>query len=297
MPLAYLDVVAPDGLTSERLHETGVRAVVSAPGLIGATAVRGGADELPEADGVIEPEDLWRSGRVIVVTGEIWGATPEASRLEFAAIDKAFRAGDHARGVLARFRWDDAASPDLQGWVRLVGDLTAIDTPGSSMIAYQAQLRAASPYWTSQTQKSATVGAQTATVGLPVPLPVPLPLTVGGGGASVACSNTGNGKAWPVITITGSITGPVVQNMATGALLAFPGLTLGDGQQLVIDTDPISESVTVAGATSAGSLRWDDAEFPGIDANSTQSFLFYGIGGGYGAGTTMTVAWRDTYTT
>lgn len=294
MSLAYLDLY-PEGGQAERLHETGSRAIADDQGLLGTTRVRGDADDLPEADGGIEPLDLYLGSRIITLSGEVWGATVQAARAEFAAIDVALRWSHHKR-LLMLFRLDDAAAVDLQGYVRLIGDLPTRFQGGTAVLEYQAQLRAADPYWVSQSQKSGVVGAPSTSGGIPTPLPTPIP-TGSGGGNTIAVTNVGNADAWPVITVQGPINGPVVENLTRGELLAFPALVVGAAQTLVIDTNPVTEAVTVGGLPVVGSLRWDDAVFPRITALKTETFRFYGLGGGYDASTNMTVAWRDTYTT
>lgn len=57
--------------------------------------------------------------------------------------------------------------------------------------------------------------------------------------ASATVNNTGDVEAWPVWTITGPGTNPVLRNVTTGQVTAFE-TTLVSGQQLILDTRPVA---------------------------------------------------------
>ena len=293
MLLAYLDFV-PEVGPAVRAHETASRAIASAPGLMGTTQPRGDFFDLVEEDGGIEPDMMWTAPRTFIIDFEVWAADLEAARIEFAMVDAAMRASHHQK-VLMRWQPDNPGSPHLQGYVKLISAVPP-EIPWEGSWRGQAQLRAASPYWVSQTLRSSTIGAPSFTVGLETPLITPIPTGADVGAALIACQNLGNARSCPVIKITGPVIGPTVENLDTGASLSFPTLNLGAGQVLVIDTDPQASDVfTVNGDATGVSPDWETADFPRIEADETQTLKFYGLGGGYGSETAMTVEWRDTY--
>jgi hypothetical protein len=91
--------------------------------------------------------------------------------------------------------------------------------------------------------------------------PTSFPLTFGSssGGGSLIVNNTGNMEMRPIITITGPVTNPVVENETLGEFLSFAntnvGYTLANGEQLVIDTDAHSVMFFPLDATIGASRR------------------------------------------
>jgi hypothetical protein len=75
-------------------------------------------------------------------------------------------------------------------------------------------------------------------------------------------TNTGQVEAWPVWTINGPCSEPVVRNLTTGEVFALVGLSLAVGDVVTIDTRPRRKSVRRADGTnlwplaSAGSALW-----------------------------------------
>jgi hypothetical protein len=94
-----------------------------------------------------------------------------------------------------------------------------------------------------------------------VKFPVTFPLSFGSGGTStVSITNTGNISMNPIITITGPVTTPVIENETSGLLLQFAnpaqtGYTLNAGDTLVINTDAHTVFYYPSGATSGESVR------------------------------------------
>ncbi|GAA2141620.1 hypothetical protein GCM10009760_25980 [Kitasatospora kazusensis] len=138
------------------------------------------------------------------------------------------------------------------------------------------------------------------TYGVPASLPVApggrvyprvYPLTFGGTGTSgaVLATNTGNTAVWPLITVTGPCTSPVITNSATGAWIGA-ALTLGPTDVLTIDTD--QRTITLNGTASRrstlipGSTWWP--MLPGV----TQ--LTY-TAQGYAAASQSALAWRNAW--
>lgn len=280
-------------LGSTQLADTATRAVVRVEGLSGPPGVRGDTFPRPEADGVVEASaSQYLSERIISVEGEVWGATISAAWGEFDTLCAAFN------GVLStagNLRFQRAGGGiQLQCAVRLAGPVLQALEGGEALIRYQAQLRAADPLLYSQTEQSSTVGSPTTSGGFPLPVIFPIPFGTGASGGSLTATNGGNVATWPRIVIQGPVVGPVVVNSTTGQALYFDSLTLASGQTLTIECAPALRSALVAGASVLGSLRWADSDFLRL-AVGANTVSFYGIGGGYAAGTTMSVYWRDAY--
>lgn len=88
-----------------------------------------------------------------------------------------------------------------------------------------------------------------------ITFPITFPITFGGGVASGSLSlpNTGNAPAFPVFTLTGELSAPVITRSDTGQRLQFaPSFVLGDGQTLVVDTG--TRSVLMDGVSRRDAL-------------------------------------------
>lgn len=287
--LDYLDIGA------QRLHESGTRSLLRVAGLIGPTSMRGVLYDRPEDDGVVEPLAQFKGARIIILEGECWGASIAAAWSEFDLLAAEL---DGAVSADKTLKWRRAGGVvDLQGAVRLAGDVQPVLEEGNPKIAYQATVRAADPIWYSQTEQSTSVGQPTAEGGMPLPIIFPIPFGAGVSGGAASVTNAGNVPTWPRITVQGPIVGPVVYNLERDEQLYCDSLSLAAGQALVIECAPRMRSASVAGTSAMGSIRWADSEFPAISAAATETIGFYGIGGGYGAGTALTVAWRAGYLT
>lgn len=293
----YLD------LGATRLHETSARSVRRVEGLTGPPAVRGDWVDRPESDGWIIPPDLYLTGRTIVIEGEVWGP---AGVVDAAKIDSAWAewatlatAIEAARTSSLVMTWRNAGgSVDKQASVRLAGEVLPALTEADNgpFIRYQLMLRAASPTWASTTEQNTTIGAPTADGGMPLPVVFPIPFGLGGTGGSVVVTNDGNAIAYPRLVVQGPISGPVIESVTAGLELRFPTLLVGAGQTLTVECDPAGpRSATVGGANVLGTLDWGASSFFGLPPNVAQTIKFYGIGGGYGTGTTLTVYWRNAY--
>ncbi len=84
-----------------------------------------------------------------------------------------------------------------------------------------------------------------------ITFPITFPISFGGGIASgsLTLPNTGNAAAYPVFTLTGELSAPVITRADTGQKLQFaPSFVLADGQTLTIDTG--TRSVLLDGTVS-----------------------------------------------
>jgi hypothetical protein len=66
-------------------------------------------------------------------------------------------------------------------------------------------------------------------------------------GGSTVINNAGSETAWPVITLTGPLTNPVLTNTTTGEVLQLSPYTIGSGNVVRIDMD--AHTITLNGAS------------------------------------------------
>lgn len=85
----------------------------------------------------------------------------------------------------------------------------------------------------------------------PTFLPSLIPIKLGSSGilSGFSISNTGDYEAWPIWTIHGPGTNPVLTNNTTGKSTSFT-TTLGSSDVLVVDTRPLIKSVTLNGTVT-----------------------------------------------
>lgn len=282
-------------LDTSALSGTGNCDVSKVTGLAGiAGNIRGAAYDRPEADGGVEPENQYKSAKIVTVDGEVWGASVAEAWQAFRVLEAVM---DDCVQTAKLLKWKAAGDTvDLQMLVRLVHAQEPVldaDEQGP-FLRYQKAFRASWPYAESQESQSVVAAAPSSTSGMPFPIIFPLVFGTPTGG-TVAALNGGNARAWPVITITGPIVNPVVGNQDTGRYLYFDSLSVADGESLVITTNPSQRSAVVGGESKDGALRFSDSIWPSMTPGVTETWQLYGLGGGYTAATTMTVAWRDAY--
>lgn len=106
-------------------------------------------------------------------------------------------------------------------------------------------LYASDPFWY---DSQATVQSFVPSGAAPTFLPKLVPILLGSSGISSGFSiyNAGDFEAWPIWTIHGAGTNPVLTNSTTGKSTTF-SVTLGTNDVLIIDTRPLIKSVTLNG--------------------------------------------------
>jgi hypothetical protein len=164
------------------------------------------------------------------------------------------------------------------------GLYTAQSTPGAlQWVATDARLYAAGAALT------ATAGLPTAGGGgLVFPLVFPLVFGSGTSIADLVATNTGTVTTWPVFTITGPVTGPVVTNTTTSQALVFnPSFVVAAGQTLTIDTD--ARTVTLAGVNRRDQLV--TAQWFGLPP-AVATHLRFTSAGSYDPAAILTATWR-----
>ena len=105
-----------------------------------------------------------------------------------------------------------------------LGGLTFDHVPGAGYdIKFVVQLRAADPTWYDPT--GITVSTSSAIAGTPTPYPKPYPVPYGVSALSGNTKITYDGSfiSYPIISATGPITGLIITNQSTGAVISVPG--------------------------------------------------------------------------
>lgn len=155
------------------------------------------------------------------------------------------------------------------------GGLELEESEDAHGVVWQAAvlvLTAPDPFWTDVADLTSSYVLTASGVAF---FPIfPLRLEVANVFAGPTVTNDGDAPAWPVWTITGPGTDPILENTTTGERLSVSGVTLSRGEVLTIDTRPGKKSVTLADGSngwpkiSADSVLWGLR--PGANALSLQ---------------------------
>lgn len=116
----------------------------------------------------------------------------------------------------------------------------------------------------------------------------------GGTGGGTVVTNGGNYPVWPRFEIVGppagSITPLTLENVTTGGVVAFDGLSVGVGQTLIVETHPARRVVDfTSGASRLSTVRDLDSWFRLDPGDNELRFR----AGGTTEGASASVTWRD----
>lgn len=284
------------------LGPSGTAQITKVDGLTGLPDVRNGDQPRPLAQGLMSGYDFL-GGRVItldlqVVAGSGMTMQQNLNALRTAfAITQSISGGPLATPQLAfNFGEQDLSG---NGTVRFVVARVRkfdaqVDLPfavnGGSFATPAVQMIASDPRIYDNTLQSSTVGLIVAAGGLTFPLTFPITFSASTGGL-VTASNAGNIDCPPVITITGPVTNPRVQQQTTGQQLQF-NLTMANTDVLVLDcyaqTATLNGTVSRMNTLAAGS-QWFTIQ-PG-----SNTLGFYSSDAS-ATGATMQVQWRNAWT-
>jgi hypothetical protein len=255
---------------------------------------------VPGQDGE-ESGDLKRGGKTITLTGRVRALDLAALREGQLAISRAFDTDEHA------LFWGMLGAENL--YIRAKKnqkiDMPEQQTTNDYQRGFTIAVRADDPYSYTVAEKSAELVVGAVAGGLrtrliqPVLLDYPIqtqPRTRVYANQSVSSSlvtveNEGPSKTYPVIEIYGPMEDPILTNVTSGRQLVWTGLTLTDGDFIVVDT---KEGLILRGGVSE--------DYTGFDA--TQSDFFWLEPGlndisivpfSSGSGARAVVRWRDAY--
>ena len=135
--------------------------------------------------------------------------------------------------------------------------------------------------------------------GLSYPVTYPKAYGAGGSGTGTVVVNAGDWETWPTLKIngpnSGTLTDPIIENVTTGKkieLNANGGVSIGVGQQLIIETHPAKRSVLFAtGASRYGKISAASVFWPFVEGNNELRFRASGTT----TGATCGVEWRSAW--
>jgi hypothetical protein len=190
--------------------------------------------------------DLTRyyDGRLYHLSGLIYGVSEADAQARLDALEQELALD----GDSVRFTWLLAGRTEPE-WadVRVDGDLTyEFAADSRSVIKWALTLFSGDPRRYGSSQRIASYDPTTAGSGAGLQFPVSFPLTFPGVEVSnLKATNAGNFETPPVLTITGPVTNPTIDNDTTGESIVTTGLTLAAGEEAVIDVG--AKTLTLAG--------------------------------------------------
>lgn len=238
------------GITFNTVDNNGVSwGVQPSPGWFDGPDVRLNQTPIARYDGLYRATSF-RQGRTITLTG--WCRAPTKA-LAVAARD-AFNGLFASGGQLVLTVTDDTQTRTAT--VELAGPPKSTPAGTGSEFDWQLVLSAADPRKYDVNQQSANTPLPSAASGLDWSTGGGLDWSTGGGlnwgtatsNGTLTITNSGLADSWPVFTLVGFLSSPVITNQATGQALSYTGL-LKTGDQLVITTSPYARSVLLNGST------------------------------------------------
>lgn len=234
----------------------------------------------PQRDGSFDARSF-RSARVVTLAGT--AIAPDRDTRE--------RAKDRLAAVLA----DGSALTEFVVQERTVSrralvrlsDGTKVTDRNPVSFDWSIQLTAPDPFRYGTSLHQLTCGLPRPGPGITFPLKFPLVFGQSVDG-SLGLGNAGTATVWPVWTITGPCTEPVIRNDSTGEQLAF-ALSLFPGDVLTVDA--AARTVFLGGASRRGALLPRSSWFGLPPGNTTISFdAFDDTASG-----TLAVSWCDAW--
>lgn len=182
-------------------------------------------------------------GRVISLRGEVWAGDAVTFWGAVDALKGAFALSPGLKVLTWR---REGLAYDERALVRAAGQLTLPLKAGTWWAEFGAELFAPDPRVYSATLSTASYDPTLAGSGSGVAFPLAFPLTFGSASSSqLVVDNAGNISTPPVLTVTGPVTNPIVDNDTTGESVYTEGLSLSASDSLVIDT--ATRSATING--------------------------------------------------
>lgn len=276
-----LPVYTVDGWAGNTVDGDGVEWwVTREDGWSSGPGVRLELSDRPQRDGAFDAPSF-RSARVVTLEGT--AVAPDEDARE--------RAKDRIAAVLV----DGADLVELavrertvtrRALVRLSAGTKVVDTTPVSF-DWSVQLTAPDPLRYGAEVHQASCGLPRPGAGIAFPLVFPLEFGEPADG-TLAVTNAGTTVAWPVWTVRGPCTQPVIRNDATGERLVF-ALSLTEGDVLVVDT--AARTVFLGGASRRAALLPTSTWFGLPPGNTTIGFSAFDNT----ASGTLTVSWRDAW--
>lgn len=174
-------------------------------------------------------------GRLYELAGVIHGLTETQTHARLSDLERELALDDGADVLL---KWKLLGVPEAeQAGVKIDGSLDyAFDVAAPNVLKWAATLFAGDPRRYSQTESIGSYDPTDANSDTGVEFPLVFPLEFAGDATThLAAHNAGNFPTSPVLTITGPVVNPIIDNDTTGESWATTGLQLLAGDVAVVD--------------------------------------------------------------
>lgn len=195
-------------------------------------AIRLSSYDKPGEHGAEVSNQLY-GARQVDLTGIVFGDTIVSYNERRRALQAAFRIVRNnyiSLPILCKFKNDDGL--DLQFYAYLK-DKVKMAEEWLNHANWFVTLFAPDPNLYAQLLQTVTL-ALTGVGGSIYPVIYPVTYGTGGAGGSAVCTNNGDANTWPIITLSGQLTNPIITDLATNETFLFNG-TIASGDTLVID--------------------------------------------------------------
>lgn len=255
---------------------------------VGGANIRQTAYDISGAHGGYASKTRY-SARVIGLSGLVYGSNPDTYDANRKALAAAFRLRQDANNIDIQntlfFTSNNGSQYQIQGIPsNYVNDDTDVLSSPFSVSIY-----CGFPYFLKQAQSNQSLNIPGGG-GVTVPFIVPVILSADVGG-TIVCTNNGNAETYPVLTLQGPLTNPVIQNLTTGEFIKL-NLTVNDGDTVVIDMLPPIPSAVLNSAQDLLSNIADGSDFWYLDVGDNQVTLSSDDEGDTG---TVTIKWNDAF--
>lgn len=184
-------------------------------------------------------------GRLITLQGTISGdnTTYETNRKAFiAATNIDLDGNNYPIATRVSFTMLDGNSY----FVDCFFDKPMMDLTAPTRCDFQVTAIAPNPMIFGASQQVSSAISPPSGGGYVVPMIVPY-ISAASTGGSTVINNAGSETAWPVVTLTGPLSNPVLTNTTTGKVLQLSPYSIATGDQVIIDMD--AHTITLNGAS------------------------------------------------
>ena len=264
-----------------------VHTLQSLDGIQGLPSIRNQDDDQGYSDGMFSGNDFL-SGRTITITLQTFATAGGNTAQQNYNLLKAALLPQSSGTTPLQFQLAGSSLQRINCRVR--NSITPVDIDYTlGRITSQWTFFAPDPKFYDDTLQTATITVTAGTIGRGYPRTYPLLYGGGTSAALTSLTNSGWATTYPVITIKGPITNPVIGNYTTGQSITISGTyTVSD----TIVVDLASKLVTLNGSTARNLITGTSVWF-NAPAGTSQ---FYLSGGGTLAGTTTaSCTFRNAY--
>lgn len=255
---------------------------------MGSAAIRQTAYNISGGHGGYASKTLY-GARILGLTGWVYGTDVITYGANRRALETALRLREDANGLnipnTIFFTADDGNMYQIKGFPSDFSN----DDEGVLKSPFMVNFYCPFPYFLKQAQSNQTIVPPSGGgVVLPFIVPVVIGAQTGGNGV---CINNGTAETYPVLTLTGPLTNPTIQNITTGDFITL-NITIAAGQVVVIDMNPPVPSIILNGTQSLINNKSTTSSFWYLDVGS--NFIVLSTGSVSDTGN-VAIAWQDAY--